>query len=194
MNSAVFTLLIAFIPLCFYDLQLVLFYGNKWSHQMSSVPQTHFYATEAKRFKVKIGVFLVLVHEGNLLCLRRHNTGIEDGFYVVPMGGLQIGETPLKAVVREAAEEVNLTIYPEDLKLAHVMYRRHTQPDDYFFYQQDIFFVAQQFSGILRNLEPHKADDVRFFPVDELPKTLSPFIQQAIQCIFSSIPYSEFGF
>ena len=109
-------------------------------------------------------------------------------------GGLQIGETPLKAVIREAAEEVNLTICAEDLKLAHVMYRKHTQPDNYFFYQQDLFFVAERFSGILRNLEPYKADEVRFFPIDELPGTLSPFIQQAIQNIFSSTPYSEFGF
>lgn len=161
---------------------------------METATQSNFYLSESKRFKVKVGVMLVLIHEGNLLCLRRNNTGIEDGLYVVPMGGLHEGETPLQAVIREAAEEVNITIKEEDLKLAHVMYRKHTQPDGYFFYQQDLFFMANSFTGIVRNLEPHKADDVRFFNINELPTNLSPFIEHAVRCILTGVTYSEFGF
>lgn len=161
---------------------------------MNTHSQTSFYENELKRFKVKIGVFLVLINDDALLCLRRHNTGIEDGLYVVPMGGLQEGETPLQAVIREAAEEVNITIKQEDLHLAHVTYRKHTQPDGYFFYQQDLFFKATQFTGIVCNLEPHKADDVRFFKTNALPLNLAPFIQNAMQCILSGVNYSEFGF
>jgi 8-oxo-dGTP diphosphatase len=154
-------------------------------------PQSTFYAGEQKRFRVKIGVFLVLICDRRLLCLRRHNTGIEDGMYVVPMGGLQEDETPLEAVIREAEEEVNIKIEP---CLAHILYRKHTQPDGYVFFQQDMFFVASKFTGVIRNLEPHKADDVSFFPLEELPSTLSPFIDQAIKCILKGQIYSEFGF
>lgn len=161
---------------------------------MDTAHQTDFYISENERFKVKVGVFLVLLNEGNLLCLRRHQTGIEDGCYVVPMGGLKEAETPLEAITREALEEVNVTVKPEDLTLAHVMYRKHTQPDNYFFYQQDLFFKTSRFSGVVRNLEPHKADDVRFFHLNDLPPTLSPFIKRAIECILSNVPYSEFGF
>jgi 8-oxo-dGTP diphosphatase len=161
---------------------------------MKEACNANFHAAELKRFKVKIGVFLVLLKEDSLLCLRRHKTGIEDGLYVVPMGGLQETETPLQGVMREALEEVNITVTAENLHLGHVMYRKHVQPDGYFFYQQDLFFVAHQFTGILRNLEPHKADDVRFFALNALPKTLSPFIRQAVGCILSGVPYSEFGF
>jgi hypothetical protein len=74
------------------------------------------------------------------------------------------------------------------------MYRKHVQPDGYFFYQQDLFFVAHHFTGILRNCEPYKADDVCFFDLKDLPKTLSPFIKQAIECILFDTSYSEFGF
>lgn len=123
-----------------------------------------------------------------------YNTGVEDGLYVVPMGGLHEGETPLQALIREALEEVNVTLKAQDLKLAHVMYRKHTQPDGYYFYQQDLFFVANQYTGIVRNLEPHKADDVRFFHLENLPDNLSPFIKQAISCLLSGVQYSEFGF
>jgi 8-oxo-dGTP pyrophosphatase MutT (NUDIX family) len=137
-------------------------------------------------------VLLVLIQDDQLLCLRRYNTGIEDGLYVVPMGGLDEGETPLQAVIREAAEEVNITLKPEDLRLAHVMYRKHTQPDGYFFYKQDLFFVARQSTGIIQNLEPHKADDVRF-QFKELPQNF-PFIDHAMRHILAEVPYSEFGF
>ncbi len=161
---------------------------------MNPVPQSNFHLSESKRFKIKVGVFLVLIHDGKLLCLRRYNTGVEDGLYVLPMGGLHEGETPLQAVIREASEEVNVTLKVQDLKLAHVMYRKHTQPDGYYFYQQDLFFVANQFTGIVQNLEPHKADDVRFFNLEDLPENLSPFIQQAVNCLLSEVQYSEFGF
>lgn len=143
---------------------------------MNALPQSQFYASESKRFKVKIGVFLVLIQDEHLLCLRRYNTGVEDGLYVVPMGGLHEGETPLQAVIREAAEEVNITLKAEDLRLAHVMYRKHTQPDGTFFYQQDLFFVA------------------RFFNLTELPQNLSPFIDHAMHHILAEVPYSELGF
>lgn len=161
---------------------------------MSANTQSNFYLAESGRFKVKMGVFLVLINEGNLLCLRRYNTGIEDGLYVVPMGGVKEEETPLQSVIREAAEEVNVTLTEEDLTLSHLMYRKHTQPDGYFFYQQDLFFTATHFTGVIRNLEPHKADDVSFFNINHLPPNLSPFIQQAIQYILSGVHYSEFGF
>lgn len=110
------------------------------------------------------------------------------------MGGLQENETPLEAVIREAAEEVNITIAPQDTTLAHVLYRKHTQPDGYVFFQQDMFFSVSKFTGVIRNLEPHKADDVNFFPLEELPQTLSPFIDHAIKCILKGEMYSEFGF
>lgn len=140
---------------------------------MCPVPQSNFYLSDSKRFKVKVGVFLVLMHEDKLLCLRRQNTGIEDGFYVVPMGGgLHEGETSLQAVIREALEEVNVTVKDEDLKLAHVMYRKHTQPDGYFFYHQDLYFVARIYTGIVKNLEPHKADDIQFINIKELPEKI----------------------
>lgn len=161
---------------------------------MINTSNTDFYLKELQRFKVKVGVFLVLIQDNRLLCLRRYNTGIEDGLYVVPMGGLHEGETPLQAIIRETLEETNLTVNKQDLQLAHVMYRKHMQPDGYFFYQQDLFFLTHHYSGEVKNLEPHKADDVRFFNLNALPDNLAPFIRHAISCILAHQSYSEFGF
>lgn len=161
---------------------------------MNSTHENQFHLAEAKRFRAKVGVFLVLIQDNQLLCLRRYNTGIEDGLYVVPMGGLREGETPRAAVEREAAEEVNIKVVAQDLQLAHVMYRKHNQPDGYSFYQQDIYFLTQNYYGTLCNLEPEKADDVRFIPLDSLPENFSPSVYEAIQCIRKNVIYSEFGF
>lgn len=154
---------------------------------------SEFLRKEQQRFRVKMGVFLVLIDNGRVLCLRRANTGIEDGLYVVPMGGVQEGETPLEAVIRESFEEVGVIIDPQDLTLAHLMYRKHIQPDGYFFYQQDIFFVTRRYKGEISNKEPHKADEVAFFPLDELPQNFSPCVRKALECLVNDVTYSEFG-
>ena len=153
-----------------------------------------FHAKEQRRFKAKIGVFLILEQDDQILMLRRHGTGIEDGLYVVPMGGVDESETPLAAVVREAREEVGIEVRPEDLQFVHLTYRKHTMPDGYVFYQQDLFFRATDFSGKIINGEPEKADDVRFFQKDALPANVSPFIAHALECVKKGIVYSEFGF
>lgn len=154
---------------------------------------SQFHQKEKMRFKVKVGVFLVLIKDGHVLCLRRANTGIEDGFYVVPMGGLNEGETPLEAVVREGLEEVGAILDPNDLTFLHMMYRKHQQPDGYFFYQQDIYFGAQKFEGTIENKEPHKADRVEFLHLDDLPENMAPCVRRALDCIQQGIAYSEFG-
>lgn len=70
---------------------------------------------EDKRFKLKVGVFLILLQNDHVLLSRRYNTGIADGLHVVPMGGLEEGETATQAIIREAKEEVNITLKPETL-------------------------------------------------------------------------------
>ena len=68
---------------------------------------------EAKRFKVKIAVLLVLIQKEEVLLLRRYNTGIDDGCFVLPMGGVKEGETATQALIREAREETGVVIKPK---------------------------------------------------------------------------------
>lgn len=154
----------------------------------------YFYKTEAERFRVKVGVFLFLFLEEKILLLRRFQTGVEDGQYVVPMGGVQEGETPTQALVREAKEEANITISSDDLYFCHAMYRRHTQPDGYQFYQLDLFFECRAFKGEIKNMEPHKCDELAFFDFNNLPEKISPFIARALKAFKEKQNFSEFGF
>lgn len=154
----------------------------------------YFYKTESERFKVKVGVLLFLVEDGKILLLRRFQTGVEDGQYVVPMGGLKEGETPIQALIREGEEEANIILSEGDIKLCHTMYRLHTQPDGYQFYQMDLFFECHHFEGVVKNMEPHKCDDLRFFDLKSLPDKISPFIVHALECFKKNQIFSEFGF
>lgn len=148
---------------------------------------------EDKRFKLKVGVFLVLLQDNKVLLSRRYNTGIADGLHVVPMGGLEEGETITQALIREALEEINIILRPEEVRVVHVMHRLHHLPNGEFFPQVDIFFIPNTYEGTIQNMEPHKCDEVKFYPLDALPETTEKFIKQALQCIRTGKFYSEIG-
>ncbi len=79
------------------------------------------------RFKIKAAVFLLLIQGNEILLLRRFNTGIDDGCYVVPMGCIDGNETLTDALFRESKEEAN--IVPVKTKFAHLMNRLQKIPD-----------------------------------------------------------------
>lgn len=149
---------------------------------------------EARRFKLKVGVFAVLIEEGKVLLLRRFQTGIADGRYVLPMGGHD-GKEPLTAtLIREAKEEVNIDISSEDVSVSHVMHRLHPMPQGFSFEQIDVYFKINQYSGSIKNNEPDRCDEVAFFPLRALPAQIEPFISHALNCIERGVFFSEFGF
>jgi 8-oxo-dGTP pyrophosphatase MutT (NUDIX family) len=154
---------------------------------------TSYALKDSQRFKLKAGVFLFLIQNGQILLLRRYQTGIDDGLYVVPMGAHDGKEPLTSSLIREAKEEANVILKPEDITVCHTMHRLHTMPDGFSFEQIDLFFKAEVYEGIIENMEPHKCDDLRFFPIDNLPNNIVPFIHQAIRCLESNVCYSEFG-
>ena len=76
-----------------------------------------------ERNKAVPAVYLVLEDAGSILVGLRQNTGYEDGMYQVFAGHVEEGELPKEAMIREANEELGITLYPDDLFLAHTMYR-----------------------------------------------------------------------
>lgn len=148
---------------------------------------------EAKRFKLKAGVFALLIEDGKVLLLRRIRTGTEDGMYVLPMGGHDGTEPLTHAVVREIKEEINLEVAPEDVTMCHTMHRLHPMPHGLSFEQIDLFFAFTRYTGMIHNNEPEVCDDLAFFPLNALPENISPFIKHALECILNGKHYSEFG-
>ena len=153
-----------------------------------------FAAKEKQRFKLKVGVFVVLEEEGKVLLLRRFQTGISDGKYVLPMGGHDGKEPLTSALIREAKEEINIDLNYDDVSVCHVMHRFHPMPEGLSFEQIDVFFKVKSYQGSITNNEPDHCDELAFFSIRDLPENIDPFIRYALQCIQKGEGFSEFGF
>lgn len=135
--------------------------------------------------------YLTLFKENKVLLLRRYNTGYEDGKYSMIAGHVDPGETFTQAVIREAKEEVGIDLFPENLKVVHVMHRDSGWEQDN--ERIDVFFVATHWEGEICNKEPHKCDDLSWFDLNSIPENVIPYIRQAIDSIKNKIIYSEHG-
>jgi 8-oxo-dGTP pyrophosphatase MutT (NUDIX family) len=140
-----------------------------------------------ERFKLIPEAHLLMVCDDSILLLRRYNTGYEDGKYSLVAGHLEGDETATEAMAREALEEAGIVIDSNDLTLAHVMHRRHLDE------RLSFFFTTTKWSGKPENREPDKCDDLRWFPLDNLPQNTIPYIAYAISCYRQDVIYSEFG-
>jgi 8-oxo-dGTP pyrophosphatase MutT (NUDIX family) len=132
----------------------------------------------ADRLTLIPAVYIFLEKEGKFLLMRRANTGYQDGKYQTPSGHVEEKETPKEAVVREAREELGITIDPNDLEFVHVTYRMR---EDKTGYRVDIFFRATVWKGEASNAEPEKCDDLLWAHPDSLPENTVQLIKTVLE-------------
>ena len=143
---------------------------------------------QGKRFQIIPTVYLLLRQRDDILLARRCNTGFHDGEYSLPAGHLDGMETLVRAVVREAKEEIGIDLNGSRLRLGHVMHRKESNEE-----RVNFFFVGTGWRGHPRIMEPLKCNDLRWFPLRKLPPNLIPYVKQAIRCLMQGIVYSEYG-
>jgi len=141
-------------------------------------------APERSRFAV--AAHILFIRHGEVLLLRRFNTGYEDGNYSVPAGHVEPGESALDAAIRESCEEVGVEIGGDEAPFALVMHRQAEAP------RIDFFFVVERWSGEVRNREPEKCDELRWAAIDALPPNMVPYVRHAIGCYQAGDRYAEF--
>lgn len=125
-------------------------------------------------------VYLILDRDGEILVTRRCNTGYEDGNYGLPSGHVEEGELPIAALIREAKEEIGITLEKEDLEFVHVAYRL---PHDETGNRVDLFFRAVNWRGQVVNAEPHKCDDLKWATFENLPENTILDVWMALEYI-----------
>jgi len=139
------------------------------------------------RFTLPGAAHLILVKDGKVLLLRRYQTGWMDGFYALPAGHIDGGETFSTAMLREAQEEIGVTIAPEDLEFVNMTH--HNSDKEYVY----VVFAADNWQGEPTNMEPEKCDDLAWFPIDELPENTTEGVQKAIKNFREGVHYDEMG-
>jgi 8-oxo-dGTP diphosphatase len=127
-----------------------------------------------ERFQLCAAVHLFLMRGDETLLLRRFNTGYEDGNYGVIAGHLDGDEEVIAAALREAREEAGIVIAPEDVAVVGVMHRK--EADEYI----NFFLVASRWTGTIANWEPDKCDALAWFPLDDLPANVVPYVRRAL--------------
>jgi len=122
-----------------------------------------------------VAVHLFLRDGVRILLSRRFQTGYEDGNYSLVAGHVETGEDVVSAMIREAAEEVGITIDPADCKAVQVMHRKTADGE-----RIDWFFECSRWCGDVRNAEPDKCDELWWAPADNLPANTVGYIAAAI--------------
>lgn len=140
-----------------------------------------------ERFKMIASGYAFFIQKNKILLSVRKNTGYMDGWYSVPAGHIEDGESLTKGTCREIREETGVKVKPIDIELVHVMHRKS---DDI---RMDFFFLIKKYSGVPKNTEPEKCSSMEWFPINTLPKKTIPYIKEAIAHYLSSTFFSEFG-
>jgi ADP-ribose pyrophosphatase len=122
--------------------------------------------SEASLKNFRIGVSAVIFQDGKvLLALRR-----DIGWWNLPGGGMEIGETVEEAVVREVLEETGLVVVVERLLGVY------SKPQ-----KQEVLlgFICRRIGGELKATEESSA--CQFFPPNQLPAKLLPKHRQRVE-------------
>ncbi|MFF1821164.1 NUDIX domain-containing protein [Kribbella sp. NPDC058245] len=139
------------------------------------------------RFRVVPAAYVVLRRGDEVLMLLRANTGYMDGYWAVPAGHVEAGESAIQAAVREVREEVGVEIDPRDLVSLTAMHRTggNGDPIDE---RVDFFFTTSRWTGEPRLMEPEKADRLEWFALDKLPEPTVPHETRVLTGLDSGLP------
>lgn len=141
-----------------------------------------------ERFKINMAAYLVLIKDGQVLLSKRANTGYQDGNYSMVSGHFEYGETAKQCIIRESLEEVNIKVRQDDLTVKHVIH--YYQPHVTYV---DVFLTTNIWEGELKNMEEKKCDEIKWFPIDNLPDNMAPEVKLALENIKKGIFYGELG-
>ncbi|GAW49037.1 MULTISPECIES: NUDIX hydrolase [unclassified Nocardioides] len=151
----------------------------------------------AGRFVVVPASYVFLLRDGvgglEVLLHLRQNTGYMDDHWAAGAAGhVERGETAYDAARREALEEIGVS----DLDLTFVTAMQRTQHAEPVDERIDFFFTARSWSGEPRIVEPDKAVELGWFPLDALPEPVVPHELTVLDALRTgtTTAYSTFGF
>ena len=130
-------------------------------------------------------VFLRRTSDGvdQLLLQLRQGTGYMDGHWAAAAAGhVEAGESVLDAAVREAVEELGITIDPAHLLALCAMHRTvapHGPIDE----RVDFFFECRRWAGTPHTQEVDKSADLRWFDLAALPDPVVPHEHQVMTAL-----------
>lgn len=147
-------------------------------------------------FALVPAAYVFLLRAESVLLQLRSGTGFRDGYWAAGAAGhVERGETMFAAAVREATEELGVTIAAGDLEPLTVVQRTRAtgKPVDE---RVDFFFACRRWAGEPRLMEAAKSADLRWFPLDALPDPVVPHELLVLDALRAGRPLriATFGF
>lgn len=145
-----------------------------------------------ERYLSRIGVDIFLERKNEIsgrkeiLMLKRAGTGYYDGYYDLPGGHLEANEDIFDGMIREAKEEIGISIKREDMEILHIYHK----------YKRGMLkfvFKACKYEGIPINNEPDKCEKIEWIEIDNLPENTIQGIRLELENIKSKLFYSKEG-
>ena len=137
---------------------------------------------------------LIIIRDQKILLLRRADWApLFPSYWHVPTGKIETGESPKQTIVREAFEEVGLTINP-DLGTVVAGKAPSYENPDLIWRDVSLFFVIKDFEGEPINKEPRLHDVMEWFDVNHLPEPIIPVVKVGIEQYLKNEIYGEFGY
>ncbi|WP_434084047.1 NUDIX domain-containing protein [Halalkalibacter oceani] len=120
--------------------------------------------------EIRPGVAMIVFNEHNDVLLQKRG---DVGLWGLPSGHVELGETVEEAAIREMKEETNLHV--EIVRLIGVYSEPESQvfvyPDQRAIHFVTVCFLVKVIGGKLKG-DGEETIDVKYFPVDALPKQL----------------------
>lgn len=133
--------------------------------------------------------YALLERDGKVLFVLRANTGFMDGKYGLPAGHVEEGESFSQAAVREAKEEVGISLSADDA-IPMIAMQRLSEGD----VRVDVFFEFKNWTGEPINNEPDKHSEIAWFSLDNLPENIMDYHKHALEEFSRGKIYTEFNF
>jgi len=152
------------------------------------------------RFSLVPATYVLLLRDGpegdEVLLQRRQNTGFMDEHWAASAAGhVEPGESCTGAGVREAAEELGITVEAADLHPLCAVHR-HQFSDRPVDQRVDFFFSCRRWSGA-PDLQEKKASDLQWYDLRGLPEPVVPHERVVLEALASGSglsPVMTFGF
>ncbi|MEM8994705.1 MAG: NUDIX hydrolase [Acidobacteriota bacterium] len=117
-------------------------------------------------FKTRLAAYAVIVDDGRLLlCRIAPRIPAHAGKWTLPGGGLDFGETPEEAVVREVAEETGLSVEPREILGTDTLC---LGDGDRATHHLRLIYRAKATGGALRHELDGTTDRCQWHPLDEV--------------------------
>lgn len=138
-----------------------------------------------------IASFVIVREEGKIAFVLRENTKWMNGFYGLPSGKVEKRESFTSAAIREAKEELGITVKSSALNQVLTVHRH--EPDSFATDWVDVYFEVSVWEGIPSNAEPKIHSELAWFDPLNLPDNIVPAVRYALGQIQAGNTYGEYG-